>query len=73
VPKVLVVNVRVNREWQDSVNATLAARVPAHPNAVLVDWFGASEAHPEYFYDDYTHLRPDGAAQYAGLIKAALG
>src|SRR4029079_25350 len=39
VPKVVVVNVRVNREWQDSVDATLAARVPAHPNAVLVDWY----------------------------------
>ena len=45
----------------------------AHPNAVLVDWFTASDGHPEYFYDDGTHLRPDGAAQYAALVKAAIG
>jgi lysophospholipase L1-like esterase len=73
VPRVLVVNVRVDRDWQDSVNATLAARVPAHPNAVLVDWFAASDGHPEYFYDDGTHLRPVGAEAYAATIKAALG
>jgi peptidoglycan/LPS O-acetylase OafA/YrhL/lysophospholipase L1-like esterase len=73
VPKVIVVNVRVNREWQDSVDATLAARVPAHPNAVLLDWFAASDGHPEYFYDDGTHLRPAGAAQYAALIKSVAG
>jgi hypothetical protein len=73
VPKVLVVNVRVDRPWQDSVDAILAARVPAHKNAVLVDWFAASDNHPEYFYDDQTHLRPAGAQAYAAMIKSALG
>jgi lysophospholipase L1-like esterase len=73
VPRVVVVNVRVDREWQDSVDATLAARVPAHPNAVLLDWYAASDGHPEYFYDDGTHLRPAGAAQYAALIKSVVG
>jgi peptidoglycan/LPS O-acetylase OafA/YrhL len=73
VPKVLVVNVRVDRAWQDSVDAILAARVPAHKNAALVDWFAASDGHPEYFYDDQTHLRPAGAQAYAAMIKAALG
>jgi peptidoglycan/LPS O-acetylase OafA/YrhL len=73
VPRVVVVNVRVDRSWQDSVDATLAARVPAHPNAVLLDWYAASDGHPEYFYDDGTHLRPDGAAAYAALIKSVVG
>ncbi len=73
VPKVVVVNVRVDRAWQDSVDATLAARVPAHPNAVLLDWYAASDGHPEYFYDDGTHLRPEGAAAYAALIKSVVG
>jgi len=73
VPKVIVVNVRVDRDWQDSVNATLAARVPVHRNAVLLDWFTASANHPEYFYDDGTHLRPAGAAAYAAFIQAAMG
>jgi peptidoglycan/LPS O-acetylase OafA/YrhL len=73
VPKVLVVNVRVDRDWQDSVDAILAARVPAHKNAALVDWYAASDGHPEYFYDDQTHLRPAGAQAYAAMIKSALG
>jgi peptidoglycan/LPS O-acetylase OafA/YrhL len=73
VPKVIVVNVRVDRDWQDSVNATLAARVPVHRNAVLLDWFTASADHPEYFYDDGTHLRPAGAAAYAAFIQSAIG
>jgi lysophospholipase L1-like esterase len=73
VPKVIVLNVRVDREWQDSVNATLAARVPVHKNAVLLDWFTTSADHPEYFYDDGTHLRPAGAAAYAAFIKSATG
>ena len=47
--------------------------MPAHPNAVLLDWYAASDGHPEYFYDDGTHLRPDGAAAYAALIKSVVG
>jgi peptidoglycan/LPS O-acetylase OafA/YrhL len=73
VPKVLVVNVRVDRPWQDSVDAILAARTPAHKNAALVDWYAASDNHPEYFYDDQTHLRPAGAQAYAAMIKSAMG
>ena len=73
VARVIVLNVRVDRDWQDSVNATLAARVPVHKNAVLLDWFTASAEHPEYFYDDGTHLRPAGAAAYTAFIQAAIG
>ena len=29
--------------------------------------------HPEYFWDDLMHLRPEGAAVYARLIAAAVG
>jgi lysophospholipase L1-like esterase len=73
VPRVIVLTVRVNRDWQDEVNATLLARVPVHKNVVLLDWFTASANHPEYFYDDGTHLRPAGAAAYAAFIQTALG
>jgi peptidoglycan/LPS O-acetylase OafA/YrhL len=73
VPRVVLLNVRVDRDWQDEVNATLAARAPVHKNVVLLDWFTASANHPEYFYDDGTHLRPAGAAAYAAFIQSALG
>ena len=29
-------------------------------------------AHPEFFYDDQIHLRPEGAAAYGTLVAQAL-
>jgi peptidoglycan/LPS O-acetylase OafA/YrhL len=72
VPEVAVVNVKVPRDWEGVNNATLAQVVPAHPNAVLVDWHAASVAYSGMFYDDGIHLRPEGAAYYAQTIAAAL-
>ncbi|MCX7621276.1 MAG: acyltransferase [Acidimicrobiales bacterium] len=74
VPKVAFVNDRVpQRPWQDTNNAVIAAGVARYPGrAVLIDWFAASAGRPELFYDDGTHLRPDGAVLYAEVIKNAL-
>jgi|GEM_PF-4395006 len=50
------------------VNRTLASLMASAPNARLFDWKTASLAHPEFFYSDQTHLRPEGAQYYAELI-----
>jgi hypothetical protein len=71
--KVIVVNTRVPRPWEDQVNETLAAGVERFQNTTLVDWHAYGLAHPELFYDDNIHLRPEGADAYAGLLTAALG
>ena len=42
-------------------------------NAVLLDWHGYAGGHPEFFYDDGIHLRPDGAAAYARFVAGSLG
>ncbi len=73
VAKVVVLNVRVNVAWQDPVNALLAANVGHYPNVHLLDWFGYSASHPDWFYPDGTHLRPPGAAAYGAFVKAATG
>jgi hypothetical protein len=65
---VLVVNDKVPRPWEAPNNAVLAAEVPKYGNAVLVDWHAFGTAHPELFYDDGIHLRPDGAQAYAAFI-----
>ena len=70
--RVVLVNAKVSRPWQDLVNQRLAAGVRRHPNAVLVDWFSLASAHPEWFAADGAHLRPDGARAYAELIRANL-
>ena len=38
VRAVLFVNVHVPREWQNAVNATLAAGAARYQNALLIDW-----------------------------------
>lgn len=72
VPKVLVVNVKVPRPWEQRNNEVLAEGVQRYPNAVLVDWHAASADHPEFFVEDGIHLQPEGQRVYADLIAAQL-
>jgi peptidoglycan/LPS O-acetylase OafA/YrhL/lysophospholipase L1-like esterase len=71
--KVVVVNAHVDRPWEQQVNDTLAAGVKRFKNASLLDWHGYAAQHPEFFYDDGIHLRPDGAAAYAQYVAGSLG
>ncbi len=66
--RVVFVNLKVPRSWEARDNDVLSSYVPQYPNAVLIDWHNLGGAHPEYFYGDGIHLRPDGARAYAGLI-----
>ncbi len=70
VSRVIFLTVKVPRSWEGSVNAMLSANVGRYPNAVLADWRGASAGHPEYFWTDGLHLRPEGALAYASFILA---
>jgi hypothetical protein len=68
VQRVIFVNLKVPRDWEGEDNSVIADGVSRYPNAVLVDWHDTGDAHPEFFYDDEIHLRPEGAASYAQLI-----
>jgi peptidoglycan/LPS O-acetylase OafA/YrhL len=70
--KVVIINAKVPRPWEQQVNDTLAAGVAKYKNAVLLDWHSYGGAHPEFFYDDGIHLRPEGAAAYADFVARAL-
>jgi hypothetical protein len=70
--RVVIVNAKVPRPWEDQVNSALGDGVKRYKNAVLLNWHEIGSAHPEYFYDDAIHLRPDGAAAYAQLVASAL-
>ncbi len=70
--RVLLVNAKVARPWENLVNQRMAAAEERHPNAVLVDWFSLASEHPEWFAGDGAHLLPDGARAYAELIRSAL-
>ncbi len=73
VPRVIFVDLKVPRSWEDQDNEMLAENVGRYPNARLLDWHAASVDHPEYFRDDGFHLSAEGAQAYAQLIAAALG
>ena len=68
----LLVNAKVERPWQDLVNSRLAAAAERHPNAILVDWHGLSEGHPEWFARDGIHLTQPGSMALAEFIADAV-
>jgi hypothetical protein len=72
VPRVLFINLRVPRRWEQPNNAVLADGVKRYPNAELVDWYAASANRPELFTSDGVHLQPDGRRVYVELIAAQL-
>jgi peptidoglycan/LPS O-acetylase OafA/YrhL len=72
VPRVIVLDVRVDRSWQNSDNAVLRAGAAKYPTVHLLDWYGYSAGHGAWFYDDGTHLRPQAAPGYAAFVLAAV-
>ncbi|SFU84907.1 acyltransferase family protein [Alicyclobacillus macrosporangiidus] len=70
--RVVLVNVRVPRPWQDVVNRTLAAVAADHPGLTLVDWCSASAGKTQWFYADGVHLNPAGSQAYAQLLAGAV-
>lgn len=72
VERVVFLTDKVPRKWQEPNNNALIEGVKRYPNAVLIDWNAFSAAHPEWFWSDGIHLRPEGAEVYASLIANAL-
>jgi hypothetical protein len=72
VPHVIVLDVRVDRSWQNSDNAVLRAGAAKYPTVRLLDWYAYSAGHGAWFYDDGTHLRPQAAPGYAAFVLAAV-
>ena len=73
VRKVMLVNVRVPRRWEDKVNNLLIEAVDKYDNARLVDWYAASNDHPEYFTNDGVHTIPSGGRYYVDTIITTIG
>ena len=70
--RIVLVNTRVPRPWEQPVNATIDAVAQITPHARLVDWYDASATTPQYFYPDGVHLDPAGARFYASLLAQAV-
>jgi hypothetical protein len=67
--RVVFLNLKVPRRWEQIDNDVLAANVAKYPNMKLIDWHSIGNAHPEYFYQDGIHLNPTGQRAYAALVQ----
>jgi hypothetical protein len=72
VKRVVLVNMRVDRPWEQPDNDAIAAAVPRYPNAVLFDWHSAASQHPEYLVQDGVHLSEAGQAYYSLVLWSKL-
>lgn len=72
--RVLFVNVRVPRTWEDEVNRHLARGVERWDNAYLVDWHGYSAGQEDDWIspNDGVHMVREGALAYTQLLRASL-
>ncbi|OJG99123.1 acyltransferase [Enterococcus termitis] len=63
------INVRVpTRRWQNEVNTMLENMKKKYKNLTVIDWYGYSNAHDEWFYEDRVHPNVDGQVKYSSFI-----
>ncbi|HEY4397825.1 MAG TPA: acyltransferase family protein [Acidimicrobiia bacterium] len=72
VKRVVLVNTRVDRPWEQPDNDAIAAAVSRYPNAVLFDWYTAASQHPELLVEDGVHLSTAGQAYYSLVLASKL-
>jgi len=70
--RVVVVNLRVPRPWEQPNNDVLADGVRRSPKAVLVDWNKIGSEHPDVFDGDSVHLTRSGNRILVDAIVAKL-
>ena len=68
IARVAFVNVRVNRRWEGDSNRELEAGVARYSNAMLIDWYSASEDVTALLRRDLVHPTAEGYRAFAELI-----
>lgn len=71
-PLVAFINVHVPRKWETTSNDQLSAGVARYDNAVLVDWFTATEGRDDLFAGDGFHPTQPGRVIMAELITSTI-
>ena len=73
VQRVVFVNVKVPRVWEQPNNEVIAEGVRRYPEkTVLVDWYSATVNRPELFAPDGIHPELEGQQLYAHLVAKAV-
>ena len=63
---------RSTEDFVGDTNYTLWDAAERYGNVSIIDWWGLSEDHPEYFDGDGTHLTEEAAEIYAQMIYDAV-
>jgi peptidoglycan/LPS O-acetylase OafA/YrhL len=70
--RVVFVTVSIPRRWAEPTNDAIRSRVPAHPNARIVDWQAMVAADSAYLGSDQIHPTRAGAVALSAAIRDAL-
>ena len=70
--RTFLVTTRVPLPLQDMNNALFWDIASRYDNVEVIDWYSMSAGHDEYFWDDGTHLRPEGAEAYVAMLRDAI-
>jgi len=70
--RVIIVNAKVPRRWEDLVNSAIDSGSKRWPNVEVVDWNTYGNARPELFGKDQVHLNVEGKGVYARLLDRVI-
>jgi len=65
---VVLMTLRVPRDWQDPNNQIIRSMATQFPYVSVVDWCRLSGGSNDWLYADGLHLTPDGAVAYTRLV-----
>ncbi len=71
--QIYFITTRSPQDWVAEDNAEIFAAAERYGNVHVIDWYGFSAGHSEYFDGDGTHLTEDAAQIYTEMIREALG
>lgn len=66
--RVWFITTRSTQDYVGETNDALWRLAANHVNVNIIDWYGLSDGHPEYFDGDGTHLTEDAAIYYTQII-----
>lgn len=58
-----------NVEWQDEVNDTIDRLAKKNDNLQVIRWDKLGRKHPDWFYQDGTHLNSEGQEKFAEFVN----
>ncbi|MGM9891456.1 acyltransferase family protein [Limosilactobacillus sp.] len=60
------------KPWQQTVNRQIKETAKKHKNVHVIDWYGESNNHADWFADDNVHMDDQGNIHYTRMIAKAI-